>query len=119
MRFDKKVWIVYLDPAKNFEAARKFGDLRPIFSKMHGSVYEDPDNLMKQARENLKDFTPGDYILMVGDTSLCVIAGMVAAEMSGYQEVNLLRWNRMNVDYMAMNVKLGDDTPGKHIGGNY
>ena len=51
MRFDKKVWIVYLDPAKNFEAARKFGDLRPIFSKMHGSVYEDPDNLMKQARE--------------------------------------------------------------------
>ena len=110
---NKKVWIVYLDPSKNFESARKFGDLRPIFSKMHGSAYDHPQRLLAEARESLKDFTPGDYILMVGDTSLYVLAAMVAAEMSDYQEVNLLRWNRMNVDYMPLNVNLNVDTFNK------
>lgn len=90
-----KVWIVYDDRRKDFSKAERYGELRDIFSSV-GRNYDGP-TLIEHARHVLAASEPTDYILMVGDPSLCAICTTAMVELHG--GANLLRWNRDKLQY--------------------
>ena len=92
----RTVFVVYNDTRKNMSAAEKFGNLKDVFTSV-GRVYNG-DKMIEHARRVLKDWQPGDFLLMVGDPTLCAICMSVALDYD--EEINVLRWDRVNFDYV-------------------
>ena len=92
------VYVVYNDSRKNMSAADKFGQLKDVYSSV-GRVYNG-DKLIEHARRVLDNWQPGDYLLLVGDPTLCGICMAVALESE--EEINVLRWDRINFDYVPL-----------------
>jgi len=92
------VYVVYNDSRKNMSAAEKFGKLKDVYSSV-GRVYNG-DKLIEHARRVLDNWQPGDYLLLVGDPTLCGICMAVALEAE--EEINVLRWDRVNFDYVPL-----------------
>lgn len=92
-----RVWVVYNDVRKNMDDAERFGQLQHLF---YGRI--DYTTAVVHARKMLSSWTPGDYVLMVGDPTLCFIVGKVAAEcaeIAGDEVIKTLRWNKQNAEY--------------------
>jgi len=98
MSNEKQVFVVYNDTRKNMSAAEKFGKLKDVYSSV-GRVYNG-DKLIEHARRVLDNWQPGDYLLLVGDPTLCGICMAVALESE--EEINVLRWDRVNFDYVPL-----------------
>lgn len=92
------VFVVYNDSRKNMTTAERFGQLKDIFSSV-GRTYNG-DKLIEHARRVLRDWQPGDHLLLVGDPTLCGICMAVALEYD--EEINILRWDRVNFDYVPL-----------------
>jgi len=104
---DPIVWIVYNDGIRDFSRAEKFGMLKTIVSgQYHNGFLKDSSNMVNFMREVLREYQPGDYLLMVGEPALCGIAITIAREMSSEHNINLLRWNNHLVEYIALELKL-------------
>ena len=90
------VWITYLDPTKNVDSGRKFGNLRTLFTG-----YIDYDKAVEQCRQKFEgEYQEGDYILVVGDPKLIAIVINVAEKyFSENGKVNLLSWNKDKKQY--------------------
>ena len=101
----KTVYIVYADNRKDFSAAEKYGELKDVFSSV-GKAYN-PDALIAQARHVLKNWKSGDWLLMVGDPTLCAICFAVALEYDPLGQVNILRWNRDSFKYVPLYCDFG------------
>jgi len=91
----KTVFVVYDDKRKDMSKAQEFGQLKDVYSSI-GRVYN-PSALIAQARHVLSKAEEGDYLLIVGDPTLCGICVAVMSEM--VENVNLLRWNRNKFTY--------------------
>ena len=89
------VWIVFNDKRKDFSRAEEFGQLKDVFSSI-GRNYI-PEALIDYARHVLRQAQEGDFLLMVGDPTLCGICTTVMAEK--LKVINLLRWNREEYKY--------------------
>lgn len=94
----RTVWVTYNDRRKNMSNAEKFGELKDVFSSI-GKEYN-PDKLIQHARTVLKNWQPGDYLLVVGDPALVGICMVVISEID--DEINLLKWDRINFEYIPM-----------------
>lgn len=98
----RNVWVVYADTRKDFSSAEKFGQLKDVFNySVTGKSY-DSDKLIAYARNVLNNWKDGDYLLMVGDPSLCAICLAVALEYDSFGQINILRWNRDTYDYVPL-----------------
>lgn len=97
------VWIVFNDKRKDFSKAEEFGELKDIYSSM-GRTYNG-EALIDYARHVLAKAKDGDYLLIVGDPTLCGICTVVMAEV--VDKVNLLRWNREDFKYEPLVLDFG------------
>lgn len=98
----RNVWVVYADNRKDFSSAEKFGQLKDVFTySIVGKTYNS-DKLISYARHVLANYKDGDYLLMVGDPSLCAICLAVALEYDSFGQINVLRWNRDSYDYVPL-----------------
>jgi hypothetical protein len=79
-------------PVHNIRPATEFGDLTFV---LHGSnrPSEDPDVVLPQIREAMRNFNQEDYILLVGDMDLVAWAVALAYKSTG-TTVKLLKWSR-------------------------
>lgn len=93
------VYIVQNDKRKDFSDAERFGQLRDIFGNAPRTY--NPPRMLAHARRVLKNWQPGDYLLMAGDPTLCGIAMIVVAEQ--FDEVDVLRWDRVDYQYTPQN----------------
>ena len=101
-----RVWIVYNDVRKNMDDAERFGELKNLF---YGRV--DYGRAVEHARKMLSGWKPGDYVLMVGDPTLCFIVGKVAAEcaeIAGDETVKILRWSKNDAEYQEMTLDFNE-----------
>lgn len=89
------VYIVQYDAHKDFSNAGRYGRLRYVFVNV-GWPYKTGE-LIQQARNALREWQPGDYLLMVGDPTLCGVAMTVVAEQCGTLDV--LRWDKLDRHY--------------------
>lgn len=103
----KNVFIVYNDTRKDFSAAEKYGQLRDIYSSL-GRQYNG-DKLIEHARRVLRNWQPGDYLLMVGDPTLCAICMSVILEKEG--EIDVLRWDRNQFEYAPLKLNFDYNQP--------
>lgn len=91
----KTVFVVYNDDRKDLKDAERFGKLRDVFSSVARN-YNTP-RMLEHARRVLSDWQRGDYLLVVGDPTLCGVCMVVIAEMDNV--VNVLRWDRAEFKY--------------------
>lgn len=94
------VWIVQNDVRKDFTPAETYGTLAEIFYGT--SDVTEPDKLVNHSRRIMQNWEPGDYLLMVGDPSLCALCLAVALECDPTGRVTLLRWDRIKKSYSPL-----------------
>ena len=92
----RNVFVVSSDNTKDMSEARKFGKLRAVFENPKKPY--DTARLISQARFVLQNFEEGDYLLMVGDPSLCAVCMAVLSETCG--KINVLSWDRRYFTYI-------------------
>jgi len=91
----KTVFVVQIDHNKDLSDAKKYGELRAVFSNPKKPY--NTDALLSMGRKVLADYRFGDYILMLGDPALCAVCVTLAAEVHG--SVNILSWDRNTFKY--------------------
>jgi len=94
------VWIVQNDIRKDFTPAEAYGTLAEIFYGT--SDVAEPDKIVEHARRSIRNWEPGDYLLMVGDPSLCALCLAIALEFDPTGRVTLLRWDRIKRAYSVL-----------------
>lgn len=90
------VYVVQVDNSKDLSDAKRYGQLRAIFGKPRKPY--DTSGMIARARRLLKDWVPGDYLLMIGDPTLCAVCMTVVAEFD--DRINILSWNRDTFEYV-------------------
>lgn len=82
----------------------KFGRLVPVMGT--GKILpERAPQAMRQIAEVLKNYTPEDFILIIGDPAAIVGVCMVAARNTG-GKLKLLRWDRWSSSYEVVALEL-------------
>lgn len=94
------VWIVYNDRRKDMSKAEQYGELRDVFSSV-GRDYNG-QKLIEHARSVLSKAKEDDYLLIVGDPTLCAICFAAMLEQTGI--VKVLRWDRDNFQYHPLSL---------------
>lgn len=90
------VYVVQNDSRKNFSDAERYGQLKDVFGNV-GSRYNTA-RMVEHARRVLREWQPGDHLLIVGDPTLCGVAMTVIAEQQDV--VDVLRWDRIEYKYV-------------------
>lgn len=106
-----RVWVVYSDRRKDLSAAEKFGQLTDMFyhnqlprkvDTQTNQMILDTEKVIKMARKMLRRYSPGDFILPIGDPILCSIVETVAVmDYAPNETVQILRWDRQELEYHA------------------
>lgn len=91
----RTVFVINADGTKDLSEARKFGKLRAVFENPRKPY--DTAKLIAQARFVLQNFEEGDYLLIIGDPTLCAVAMSILLESHG--KVNVLSWDRRYFTY--------------------
>lgn len=92
----------------NLAPAAEYGEINILIPAGMSLISTVPT--VKTIREKLRGFTDDDYLLPVGDPSIMMIAGAIAAEFNGGR-IKVLRWDRFEKRYLPIQV----DTSGKAI----
>jgi hypothetical protein len=108
----RTVFVVQVDNSKDLSDAKRYGQLRAVFGNPR-KPYE-TDRMVRAARRVLRDYQPGDYLLMIGDPALCAVCAALVAEVSPV--VQLLSWDRNLFRYLPQRWDLdyaafADDEP--------
>lgn len=99
----RTVYVVQVDNSKDLSDAKRYGQLRAIFGKPRKPY--DTSGMVARARRILSDWQPGDYLLMIGDPTLCAVCMTVAGERD--DRLNVLSWNRDTFEYVAQEWDFG------------
>lgn len=80
-----------LVPRYDFSQATDFGELQYLLGPSAGPF--NPESIINELHEKLKDFTDADYLLLVGNPCLLAWACAIAAD---YNDgcLKLLQWGR-------------------------
>lgn len=92
----RTVYVVQLDNNKDLSDAKRYGNMRAVLGKPRKPY--NTTSLMAKARHVLKDWKPGDYLLMIGDPTLCGLCLAVASERDNL--INVLSWDRDTFQYI-------------------
>jgi len=93
----RTVFIAHANDRINTSAAEKYGKLRDVFSSV-GPRYN-TQKMIEYARHVLSNWQEGDYLLMIGDPSLCSVCMTVISEFDDV--INVLSWDRNEFQYVT------------------
>ncbi len=97
------VFVTQYDEHKDFSKAEVYGKLRYVYPYRPS---RDNDVLVEHARHVMKDYRPGDYILIVGNPKLTAI--MFAAALEVVDDVQFIQWDRHSMSYQVERVGFYD-----------
>lgn len=63
---------------------------------------------IQQVRHAMKDATPHDYLLCIGDPSVIAICAIVFSQITGGR-INILKWDRQEKEYYCVVIDVGED----------
>lgn len=101
---ERTVYVVQVDNNKDLSDAKRYGRLRAVFSNPR-KPYDTP-NLVAKARRVLENWQDGDYLLMVGDPTLCAVCMTTVCDIS--DNLNVLSWDRNTFQYIPQKWDFGD-----------
>lgn len=99
----RTVFVVQVDNTKDLSDAKRYGQLRAVFGKPRKPY--NTSAMVAKARRVLSDWQPGDYVLMIGDPTLCAVCMAVASERE--EIINVLSWDRDSFQYMPQRWDFG------------
>ena len=100
----RTVFVVQVDNSKDLSDAKKYGQLRAVFGKPRKPY--DTASMVTKARRVFEDWQSGDYLLMVGDPTLCAVCMTVASEYD--ERVSVLSWDRESFQYIPQEWRFSD-----------
>lgn len=107
---DKSKVYVVQETSHDFAAAEEFGDLvflsdgrRDDFHNVKNSQHN--ERLVAHLRQNLRDFRPDDYLVLIGSPYVQA-AVMAILGLMGCHTINLLRWDNRDYRYIPLTIKL-------------
>lgn len=80
----------------NLSPAREHGEL--TFLLPAGRIANDVRAVVRSLRDGLKDFTPKDFLLLVGDLRAIAWASAIAADIAD-GKINILQWDSRRSRY--------------------
>ena len=91
-------------PKFNIMGALKYGKLK-VLLKENTQIVMSPGPIVIELRSLLKDYTSNDYLLLSGDPSVILLAGMIASDINNGR-VNVLKWDRQEKVYYPLEINL-------------
>lgn len=104
---NKNVYVVFNDGKRDFFRAEKFGQVLTVMDSGYDSEYRNTDIMVEYIKERMEDYRDEDFILMVGEPTLCALVVNVAVELSESKRVNILRWDKVMMQYSPVSVDFG------------
>lgn len=86
-------------PKFNIKTAEVFGQIQYLLSPKAAPF--NPESIILELQEKLKDFCDEDYILMIGNPALIAFAGAIAAARNEGR-VRLLQWSGREGGYIPI-----------------
>jgi len=97
------VFVVQVDNSKDLSDAKRYGQLRAVFGRPRKPY--DTSSMIAKARRVLAEWQSGDYLLMVGDPTLCAVCMSVASDHGDI--INVLSWDRDSFQYLPQRWDFG------------
>lgn len=98
------VWVAHDTGDKNLSPASDFGDMRVLMRGASPPVY-DAQHIVDEIRSKMADpdtgIKDGDFLLLVGNPSVCAIAAAVAQTIL-MGTLQLLQWDRQERRYIVV-----------------
>ena len=91
-------------PKINIMGAAKYGKFEFLLPEFSQIIFS-PGPLIFKLRKALKNFTTEDYLLLSGDPSVILLAGMIASDINNGR-VNVLKWDRQEKVYYPLEINL-------------
>ena len=92
------------NPKINIIGASKYGDFVFCLPEMAQIIFS-PGPLIFKLRKTLKDFTPNDYLLCIGDPAIIIVAGSIVSDITN-GKYKLLKWDRQERRYYPIEINL-------------
>lgn len=92
----RTVYVVQVDYKKDLSDAKRYGQLRAVFSNPRKPY--DTQNMLSKARKVLTHWVEGDYLLMIGDPTLCAVCMTLVLE--NFDKIDVLSWDRNTFQYI-------------------
>jgi hypothetical protein len=89
------------EPKYDLTPAREFGTLVYLLGPSANPLRPAP--LITELRHSLRDFGPNDYLLLIGNPVLIVLAGSIASSYAG-GSINVLQWSGKEQRYLAISI---------------
>lgn len=90
-----KLWV----PSVNLDNAKQYGEILVMLPPNANRLHINP--LITALREQMKDFSPEDYIVAVGDPSLIAAASCIAVRRTNGL-LRILKWDRLSSSYIPV-----------------
>ena len=92
----KTVFVVQADNKKDLSDAKRYGDLLAVFGNPRKPY--DTEAMIGKARRTFEAWQDGDYLLMLGDPTLCGVCMAIASEYT--DSIDILSWDRNTFCYI-------------------
>ncbi len=99
-RYDTKAaaWM----PTVNIDPAKKFGELNVMLPPEANRL--EISSIVGVLKRMMKDYGPDDFVLALGDPMIIALAAVIAERAAG--TLRLLKWDRIEREYILMEVSL-------------
>lgn len=100
---ENTVYVVQTDNSKDLSDAKKYGRLQAVFGNPRKPY--DTNAMVRKARFVLSNWKPGDYLLMIGDPTLCAVCMTTICDIT--DNLNVLSWDRNTFQYIPQKWDFG------------
>ena len=91
-------------PKINITGALEYGDFKFLLPELSQLMWS-PGPLIFQLRKLLKDYTPDDYLLLVGDPAIIGVACSIVSNITN-GKYKLIKWDRQERKYYPIEINL-------------
>ena len=95
---------VLQEMGRNVRSAEKFGDLKVMLPDNKQMILASGPLTFKLKQE-LKEFSDDDYLLLIGDPAIIAVCGAIAAKNNGGR-FKVLKWDRNDKRYYDLEIDL-------------
>ena len=91
-------------PKINITGALEYGDFKFLLPELSQLMWS-PGPLIFQLRKLLKNYTPDDYLLLVGDPAIIGVACSIVSDITN-GKYKLIKWDRQERKYYPIEINL-------------
>ena len=91
-------------PKINIMSAKEYGDIQFLLPELSQIMWS-PGPLIFELRRKLKNYTPKDYLLLVGDPAIIGVACSIVSDITN-GKYKLIKWDKQERRYYPIEINL-------------